>query len=109
MDLVDAWEGHLMRQILILVALCCAYPCLPRPKARPAGTGVGPAAILVRPPNCQMAGQFRLSNSTESICSGSPFNTNGLNVSTVRYFGKRFGAEAQVGGGFGNTGATTVP
>src|ERR1700682_5154637 len=41
--------------------------------------------------------------------TGSPFDTNGLNSSFVRYFGKWIGAEAQLGLGFGNTGATTFP
>jgi hypothetical protein len=41
---------------------------------------------------------------------GSPFNTNGLNVSLARYFGRWIGLEAQVGTGFfGNTGQTTTP
>ena len=40
--------------------------------------------------------------------TGSPFDTNGLNASFVRYFGRWIGAEAQVGLGFGNTGATTA-
>jgi hypothetical protein len=40
---------------------------------------------------------------------GAPFNTNGLNASVARYFGRRFGIEGQVGIGFGNTGATTTP
>ncbi len=40
---------------------------------------------------------------------GTPFDTNGLNVSVVRYFNSWFGAEGQLGLGFGNTGATTFP
>jgi hypothetical protein len=40
---------------------------------------------------------------------GTPFDTNGLNVSVVRYFNNWLGAEGQLGLGFGNTGATTVP
>jgi hypothetical protein len=40
---------------------------------------------------------------------GSPFTTNGLSVSVVRYFGRWLGAEGQVGFGFGNTGATSTP
>jgi hypothetical protein len=40
---------------------------------------------------------------------GSPFNTNGLNTSVVRFFGAWFGVEAQAGFGFGRTGATTNP
>jgi hypothetical protein len=41
--------------------------------------------------------------------TGSPFDTNGLNSSFVRYFGRWIGAEAQLGLGFGNTGAATAP
>ncbi len=40
---------------------------------------------------------------------GSPFTTNGLNISAVRYFGRWFGVEGQVGFGFGNTGSTSTP
>jgi predicted porin len=40
---------------------------------------------------------------------GTPFDTNGLNVSVVRYFSSWLGAEGQLGLGFGNTGTTTVP
>lgn len=40
---------------------------------------------------------------------GVPFNTYGGNVSLVRYFGRWFGAEAQIGAGFGNTHNGSVP
>ncbi|MBZ5660591.1 MAG: hypothetical protein LAO08_09305 [Acidobacteriia bacterium] len=40
---------------------------------------------------------------------GSPFTTNGLNVSAVRYLGRWFGVEGQAGFGFGNTGTTSTP
>jgi len=40
---------------------------------------------------------------------GTPFSTNGLNVSVTRYFGRWLGAEAQVGAGFGNTKQTSTP
>jgi hypothetical protein len=40
---------------------------------------------------------------------GTPFNTNGLNTSIVRFFGRWIGLEGQAGFGFGNTGATTLP
>ena len=41
--------------------------------------------------------------------SGTPFDTNGFNTSVVRYFGRWFGVEGDLGMGFGNTGATTTP
>jgi hypothetical protein len=40
---------------------------------------------------------------------GSPFTTNGLSVSAVRFFGRWFGVEGQIGFGFGNTGTTSTP
>ncbi len=41
---------------------------------------------------------------------GSPFNTQGVNISVARYFGRWIGVEGQLGAGFlGNTGQTTTP
>jgi hypothetical protein len=41
---------------------------------------------------------------------GSPFNTHGANVDFVRFFGRWFGVEGQMGVGFhGNTGQTSIP
>ena len=41
---------------------------------------------------------------------GSPFNTNGLNVTVTRFFGRWFGLDGQLGTGFfGNTGTTSNP
>ena len=40
---------------------------------------------------------------------GSPFTTNGLSFDAVRFFGRWFGVEGQVGIGFGNTGTTSTP
>jgi hypothetical protein len=40
---------------------------------------------------------------------GTPFNTNGLNTSVVRFFGRWIGLEGQLGLGYGNTGASTIP
>jgi len=36
-------------------------------------------------------------------------NTNGLNLSVVRFFGNHFGLEGNVGAGFGNTSTFTIP
>jgi hypothetical protein len=110
LGLVGAWEGHPMRQTLILVGvvLCLSMPATAQRPAG-AGTGVGSGRVSSSPSEFSkwqltFGYQFNRINML-----GSPFNTNGLNISTVRYFGRGFGAEAQVGGGFGNTGATTVP
>lgn len=40
---------------------------------------------------------------------GTPFNTNGANISLARYFLRWFGVEIQLGAGFGNTRQTTNP
>jgi hypothetical protein len=99
-----------MRQTVILVGvvLCLSVSASAQ---RPAGAGTG-------------VGTGRHSNSSHEISEwqltfgyqfnrinmlGRPFDTNGFNISTVRYFGRWFGAEAQAGVGYGNTGATTVP
>jgi hypothetical protein len=41
--------------------------------------------------------------------TGSPFYTNGVNVSMVRFLNGWLGVEGQLGLGFGKTGATTSP
>jgi hypothetical protein len=110
MDLVGAREGHLMRQTLILVGVVLSLS-VSASAQRPAGAGTG-------------VGSSRHSGSTYELSKwqltvgyqfnrinmlGKPFDTNGLNISTVRHFGKWFGAEVQAGVGYGKTGATTVP
>jgi hypothetical protein len=110
MDLVGGGEGHLMRQTLILVGvvLCLSIPAsAQRPAA--AGTGVGS--------DRQPGSSYELSKWELAVgyqfnrinMLGKPFDTNGLSISTVLYFGKWLGAEAQASVGYGNTGATTVP
>ncbi len=99
-----------MRQTLILVGvvLCLSVTASSQGPAG-AGTGVG-TGHHSRPSSELSTWQLTLGYQFNRInLLGKPFNTNGLNVSTVRYFRKRFGAEAQVGGGFGNSGATTAP
>src|SRR5258708_20920540 len=107
MDLVDAWEGHLMRQALILVSvvLCLSVPASAQGPAG-AGTGVG-SGRHSRSSSELSKWQLPLGYQFNRInLLGKPFNTNGLNLSTVRYFGKRLGAQAQLGAGLGNTSAT---
>lgn len=41
--------------------------------------------------------------------TGSPFNTSGINLFLVRFFGSWVGLEGQLGVGFGKTGTITVP
>jgi hypothetical protein len=110
LDLVGAWEGHLMRQTLILVGvvLCLSVPAsAQRPAGAGTGVGSGPhSSSSSELSKWQVAFGYQF-NRINML--GSPFDTNGLNISTVRYFGRWVGAEAQAGGGYGNTGATTVP
>src|SRR5258705_10367214 len=100
MDLVDAWEGHLMRQILILVGvvLCLSVPASAQGPAG-AGTGVGPSphsrsASERSKWQVNLGYQFNRNN-----LLGKPFNTNGLHFAPVAYFRQRFRAEARRGGG----------
>jgi len=58
-------------------------------------------------PTWQLAIGYQLNG--DSLIPGRRFRTHGYNVSAVRYFNDWFGAEAQIGFGFGNTGQATVP
>jgi hypothetical protein len=101
-----------MRQTLSLLgAMLCL--CVSATAQGPAGAGAGRGST----PRSRSPQEYQLSEWQISIgyqyervnLLGTPFNTNGLNVSLVRYFGRWLGAEGQVGFGFGNTGVTTVP
>jgi|SRR5579872_1403924 len=101
-----------MRQTLLLLgAILCL--CLSASGQGPAGAGAGRGSTR----HSASAREYELGTWQISAgyqyervnLLGTPFNTNGLNISAVRYFNKWFGAEAQFGFGFGNTGATTVP
>jgi hypothetical protein len=99
-----------MRQTLILVGvvLCLSVSASAQ---RPAGAGTGVGSGRHSDSSYELS-KWQLTfgyqfNRVNML--GKPFDTNGLNISTVRYFSKRFGAEAQAGVGFGNTGTTTVP
>jgi hypothetical protein len=99
-----------MRQTLILVAvvLCLSVSASAQ---GPAGAGAGKGSSR-HPRSRYELSEWQLSvgyQFNRINLLGSPFNTNGLNVSAVRYFGRWFGAEAQLGAGFGNTGTTTTP
>jgi hypothetical protein len=99
-----------MRQTLILVgAVLCLSVSASAQRPAGAGTGVGSgrhsgSSYELSKWQLTFGYQFNRINML-----GSPFDTNGLNISTVGYFGKWVGAEAQVGVGYGKTGATTVP
>jgi hypothetical protein len=41
--------------------------------------------------------------------TGKPFNTEGFDISAVRFLGSWIGVEAKMGAGFGNTHNTTIP
>jgi hypothetical protein len=103
-----------MRHTLLLPVVCLGAimcSCLPASAQGPAGVGAGRGSS--RHPRAEdgpsdwqlsVAYQYNRVN-----LLGTPFNTNGLNVSFVRFFNSWLGVEAQVGLGFGNTGATTAP
>jgi hypothetical protein len=71
-----------------------------------AGTGYSPASLQNGEPwQIEIGYQFNRDN-----LLGSPFNTNGVNISVARYFRTWFAAEAQLGAGFTHdTGGTTIP
>jgi hypothetical protein len=105
-----------MRQTLLLLgAILCLFASASA--QGPVGAGAGASAKA-------RTGSTRHSDSTYELSDwqlavgyqfdrenlvGTPFDTNGLNVSVVRYFSSWLGAEGQLGLGFGNTGTTTVP
>ena len=103
-----------MRQVLLLPlllfgTLLCS--CVPASAQGPAGVGAGKqsahtSGVSHEFSDWQVAVGYQFGRVN---LLGTPFDTNGLNVSAVRYFGRWFGAESQVGFGFGNTRATTAP
>jgi hypothetical protein len=103
-----------MRQTLIVVG-AMLFLSVSASAQGPVGAGADSHPRTRSGPHPRTA--YELTNSQVSLgyqfnrinLTGSPFDTNGLNASFVRYFGRRMGAEAQVGLGFGNTGATTAP
>ena len=97
-----------MRRALVLVGVVL-FLSISAAAQGPAGAGAGSGSgpISAGSYNYWQLGlgyQYNRINLT-----GSPFNTNGLNTSIVRFFDRWFALEAQVGAGFGNTGGTTVP
>lgn len=99
-----------MRQTLLLLgALLCL--CVTASAQGPAGAGAGKGSTRHSGSTYELSEwQFSAGYQFERVnLLGTPFNTNGLNVCVVRYFGRWLGAEGQLGLGFGNTGATTAP
>ena len=106
------WEDYLMRRTLLLLgAILCLFSSASA--QGPAGAGAGTR----RRSTHRSVSTYELSNWQVAVgyqfnrenLIGTPFDTNGFNVSVVRYFNSWLGAEGQAGFGFGNTGATTVP
>lgn len=76
----------------------------PGPSPRPGGRSRSiPASELAR---WQVAAGYQYN---QINLTGSPFYTNGVNVSVVRFLNGWLGVEAQLGLGYGNTGVTTSP
>jgi len=93
-----------MRHALVLVGVVL-FLSISAAAQGPAGTGSAPvSAADLSHWQLGLGYQYNRINLT-----GTPFNTNGLNISIVRFLDRWFGLEAQVGAGFGNTGATTSP
>jgi hypothetical protein len=99
-----------MRQTLILVGAMLSF-CVSAAAQGPAGAGGGGGSVHYSNSNFDLPEwQLALGYQYNRLnLSGKAFSTNGENTSVVRYFGRWFGAEAQVSTGFGNTGTTTSP
>jgi hypothetical protein len=98
------------RGLLLLGAILCLY--VSASAQGPAGAGAGGGNGPRRSGSTYELSEWQLSGGYQYQrinLTGTPFNTNGLNVSVVRYFRRWLGAEGQLGFGFGNTGATTIP
>lgn len=90
-----------MRSITFLLAICLLFSTAAAAQG-PAGVGSqnGPwysAAGDHRDDPWQLAISYQYNRDN---LIGSPFNTHGINISGTRFFGRWFGAEAQVGVGF---------
>ena len=105
-----------MRQTLILVG-AGLFLSVSASAQGPAGAGAGAGTPSSRRSGSHPRTAYELTNWQVSVgyqynrinLTGTPFDTNGVNSSFVRYFGRWIGAEAQLGLGFGNTGVTTAP
>jgi len=99
-----------MRQILILVATVLFL------SASAAAQGPGPTGAGIHssphfpsnygPTEWQIAIGYQYNRINMTAV---PYNSNGLDASLVRFFGKWFGLEGQLGLGYGTTGTATVP
>jgi hypothetical protein len=95
--------------LLLLGAILCL--CVPASAQGPAGIGARNGSRRHSISSYEFSPwQFSVGYQYERVnLLGSPFNTNGFNVSGARFFGRWLGAEAQLGLGYGNTGNTSVP
>jgi hypothetical protein len=99
----------LLLPVVVLGAILCS--CLPASAQGPAGAGAGRGPSRRShasdgPSDWQLSLGYQYNRIN---LLGTPFNTNGLNVTFTRFVNNWLGVEAQVGFGFGNTGATTAP
>src|SRR5690242_4779827 len=106
LGLQGVWEDHRMRKALFLLGAIFCF-CLSASAQGPSGAGTGAGTgSKRRSGSTYELSQWQLSGGYqyERInLLGTPFNTNGLNVSAVRYFRRWLGAEGQLGFAFGNT------
>ena len=101
------WGGVVMRVGIFLLGIFLFFSTSAGAQAPAgAGAGLGRSSYSEYAP-WQIAIGYQY---TRHNLFGTPFNTHGVYVSLVRYFGRWFGVEAQVGTGFlGRTGQGTNP
>jgi opacity protein-like surface antigen len=104
-----------LRGIYLLLAAVIAFPVVAAAQG-PTGAGVGSgnrsrSATSAYPYSDSSQWQLAVGYQYNRInLLGTPFNTNGINVTITRFFGRWFGLDGQLGAGLsGNTGTTTNP
>jgi hypothetical protein len=104
-----------MRNIYLILAAVLVLPIVAAAQG-PAGAGAGPSPRSRSGTSAYSSSDFSQWQVAVGYqynrinLLGSPFNTDGLNVTVTRFFGRWFGVDGQLGTGFfGNTGATSNP